>query len=685
MQGQIEARFIELEQAMALLPSTYQPLDSDLTAIAALSTTAYGRALLTLANQAALTALISSATETASGIVELATNAETTTGTDMTRATHPAGVAAAISAASAAYQPVDSDLTAIAALTTTAYGRNFLTLADQAALVALLPSYQPLDSDLTAIAALTTTSYGRAVLELADAAALRSHAALGTIATQAANNVAITGGSITGITDLAVADGGTGASTAAGAMTNLGAGRTINTTAPLTGGGTLAADRTLAVSAASETATGVVELATSAEVETGTDAVRTVTPATLSARYPKKSLLTTKGDLIVATASATPARIAVGANGTIPMADSSATEGLRYVSHRAGFKNLLHNGCGEVAQRGTSQTGITTDGRYTADRWYTRVVTAGTWTMTVEDSTVFPNAPSRKSIKMLCTAADAALAAGDEVRLWQIIEGNELQRVMKGKAGAQTLTLSFWALSNISGTFCCTAYDNNNNRLWSNSYALVANTPTKVALTIPADATGQFTADSNGSLYINFWLAAGSNATSGTLQTSWGTLVSANQAVGQTNLAAAVNNYFQMTAVQLEVGSVATEYDVRPYAEELRLCQRYYQRLGGASHSTWGHGYASATTTVEIYIPLCVPLRTSPSGISWGSGVNMRLSDGPNAHTSISAIGVNAARTRPELICVDVTHGFATLVQFRPYAWQSNADATNFIAFSVDL
>jgi hypothetical protein len=45
---------------------------------------------------------------------------------------------------------------------------------------------------------------------------------LGTIATQAASNVSITGGSITGITDLAVADGGTGASTASGARTNLG-------------------------------------------------------------------------------------------------------------------------------------------------------------------------------------------------------------------------------------------------------------------------------------------------------------------------------------------------------------------------------------------------------------------------------------------------------------------------------
>jgi hypothetical protein len=75
-----------------------QPLDTDLTAIAALSTTAYGRAFLALADQAALMTLIQSSSETVQGIVELATSAETVTGTDTVRATHAAGTKAAIDA-----------------------------------------------------------------------------------------------------------------------------------------------------------------------------------------------------------------------------------------------------------------------------------------------------------------------------------------------------------------------------------------------------------------------------------------------------------------------------------------------------------------------------------------------------------------------------------------------------------
>lgn len=60
--------------------------------------------------------------------------------------------------------------------------------------------------------------------------------------------------------------------------------RSISTTAPLTGGGDLSANRTLAVSAATDIATGVVELATDAETQTGTDTTRAITPANLSAR-----------------------------------------------------------------------------------------------------------------------------------------------------------------------------------------------------------------------------------------------------------------------------------------------------------------------------------------------------------------------------------------------------------------
>jgi len=97
-----------------------------------------------------------------------------------------------------------------------------ITPAQIAAYVA--NSFQPSDADLTAIAALATQQTGRSLLTAVDAAAIRTIAGVGTLGVQNASAVAITGGTITGITDLALADGGTGASTAATARANLGLG-----------------------------------------------------------------------------------------------------------------------------------------------------------------------------------------------------------------------------------------------------------------------------------------------------------------------------------------------------------------------------------------------------------------------------------------------------------------------------
>ena len=74
---------------------------------------------------------------------------------------------------------------------------------------------------------------------------------------------------------------------------------------------------------------------------------------------------------------------------------------------------------------------------------------------------------------------------------------------------------------------------------------------------------------------IGFWLAAGSNFTTGSLQTSWGALSQSGRAVGQVNMDNTSNEWY-ITGVQLEVGSTATDFEHRSFAQELALCQRYY-------------------------------------------------------------------------------------------------------------
>lgn len=178
--------YFEVAGAAAAAQAASQPLDTDLTAIAALSTTAYGRAFLALANQAGLMALLAPGTETSSGILELATTTEATTGTDTTRAVTPAGVAAAINSLVAGAPGLLNTLDELAA----ALGDdpNFATT-----ITSSLAGKQALDADLTAIAALTSaadkvplatgagtwtmmtvTAAARTILDDADVAAMRT-------------------------------------------------------------------------------------------------------------------------------------------------------------------------------------------------------------------------------------------------------------------------------------------------------------------------------------------------------------------------------------------------------------------------------------------------------------------------------------------------------------------------------
>ncbi len=313
-------------------------------------------------------------------------------------------------------------------------------------------------------------------------------------------------------------------------------------------------------------------------------------------------------------------------------------------------RNLIINGAMQVAQRGTSNTGITTTGYYTADRWKIILSSAGTWTMNVESSAP-TDTEFRKSANVICTTADSSLSAGDRFDFRQLIEGQNLQSIKKGTANAESLTISFWVKSSNTGTYICEFIDDDNGpRQISKSYTInAANTWEKKTITIPPDTTGQFDNDNAASLVLLFWLAAGTDYSSGTLNSSaWASLTNANRAVGQLNLANATGNYWAVTGFQLETGTVATPYEWMDYGTELLKCQRYFYLHSDSTNKTLGAGAATGTTQVGGIVYFPVSMRASPSLYSTLSATdkfrfNSNVDSNSNSDMSLGDVGLSFA------------------------------------------
>ena len=393
----------------------------------------------------------------------------------------------------------------------------------------------------------------------------------------------------------------------------------------------------------------------------------------------RKALVNAKGDLIGATADNTPAILTAGSNGQMLMADSSATAGLRYVDPPAN-RRLTINGDMQVHQRGTSVTGIITDSYRTADRWNTGVNT-GTWTQTIETDS--PSGSGlRKSLKMLCTTANASPSASGEVFIEQRFEGQDLQRIKKGTASAEQLSLSFWVKSNVTGTYAAWLFDVDNTRQTSRTYTISSsNSWERKVLTFPADSTGAFDNDNAGSLYLRIYLVAGSNFTSGS-SADWQALSGndANRAPGQVNLAAATNNYWQITGVQFETGPVATPFEFEPYEATLRKCQRYYYRVQGTGAFTIlggvGYGISSTAATTPFMFP--TTMRAEASSVEFS---NVRLANQAETIT-VTAAALSWRTDSQAFVDFTVASGITTN---RVYVAQGNNNASAHVSFNAEL
>jgi hypothetical protein len=210
----------------------------------------------------------------------------------------------------------------------------------------------------------------------------------------------------------------------------------------------------------------------------------------------------------------------------------------------------------------------------------------------------------------------------------QLIEGLNVSDLAWGTANAQTVTLSFWVRSSLTGTFGGSIRNSAGNRSYPFTYTISsANTWEKETITIAGDTSGTWLTTNGIGLSISFSLGAGATY-SGTAGAWAGSNIV--QPTGSTSVVGTNGATFYITGVQLEKGSTATSFDYRNYQAELAMCQRYYFKIQATGDlQPFAAGYNSSTTSSTGYTAFPVPLRTRPTALEQsGTAANYKVRHG---------------------------------------------------------
>ena len=395
-------------------------------------------------------------------------------------------------------------------------------------------------------------------------------------------------------------------------------------------------------------------------VKNGALAIRTLGNAidTTMATMVPKTIVDAKGDLIAGTAADTAARLAVGANGETLVADASTSTGLRYQAP-VNFNPVL-NSAFQIWQRGTSVAVSSNTSPYTADRWQMFLGLNQNSTVSRQLTNDTTNLPF---IQYCARVQRNSGQTGTN----QIVFQNAFETINSVAFSGKTVTYSFYArkgadFSATSSILSTTLYSgtgtdqNPNVSGYTGAVGVVSSNAILTTTWQRFTFTGTVPTNSNE---LAVWFAHSPTGTAST------------------------NDYYEVTGVQIEVGSVATPF--KTYAGtiqgELAACQRYYYRnTAGVAYGGYGSAVAASSVLGWLSVNLPVTMRTTPTSLDWS---NLTIQFYNNTFIVPSALSLNTAIINPNVAALDATISGATAGYFGRLL--NNNNTAGYIGFSAEL
>jgi hypothetical protein len=218
------------------------------------------------------------------------------------------------------------------------------------------------------------------------------------------------------------------------------------------------------------------------------------------------------------------------------------------------------------------------------------------------------------------------------------VEGLNTADLGWGAAGAQSITIGFWVRSSVTGTYGARVCNSAETRSYVFQYTInTANTFEYKSITIPGDTTGTWLTDTGIGIGLNFDLGSGSSF-EGTAN-AWNAS-NVCRASSNVRLISTSGATFYITGVQLEPGTVATPFERRSYGQEVQLCQRYFQQLGGGMV-----GFEEGNTTHSYGVRFNQPMRAAPTFALISSSFAYRYINASSVGDRTITVSINGATT----------------------------------------
>lgn len=314
-----------------------------------------------------------------------------------------------------------------------------------------------------------------------------------------------------------------------------------------------------------------------------------------------------------------------------------------------GMRNRIINGDMRIDQRNAGSS-ITSSG-FVVDRFQT---ISNTSDFTSNRSTTVPSNQDFKYSIYVKPTSTKSPSSGTYCAIITNVEGYNIDDLGWGTSVAKSIIVSFWVRSTKTGSYCFSTKNADATRSYSTTYTISAsNTWEYKTLTIPGDTTGTWNSTNGRGLTADFWLAG--NNTQSSIKDTWyaGNI---NMNTDQVNFFDSTSNEFYLTGVQLEIGTIATDFERRPYGIELQLCQRYYEtsypsgtRVGTSATAAFIHrNYASSSNLLIGNSWFRVTKRATPScqnydqnGNAGKVGINDNVTDPENYASFITNVTPN--------------------------------------------